>query len=373
MNITEVFEEKQTGVTGNLKNLLDQNSPVIVVGAGNLGKKIASFLIKQRFNFYSFTDNNQKRWGEKINDKTILSPKEVSKDIKENAIWIVGIWSPGHSYVSTKQQLQSLGVANIFPAAALIQLYPGDLLPHYHFQTREYFIQHKNEIKEVYENLADEESKNQFLAHVDCRVNLNFEGLPKADTQNQYFPSDVVSLGTNEVFLDAGAYDGDTLKDFVSRTKKNFQKYLALEPDPVNYKKLEEVSKSFANGKVEVFPYAVGSENTVLKFDATGGAGAGFSETGSIEVECKRVDDFFYDYKPTYLKLDIEGAELDALKGAEKTIETYKPKLAVCIYHLPGDLWRIFIYLHNKFPFYNFYARTHQYDGLDFVLYAIPK
>lgn len=373
MNIEEVFEKKQTSVTGELKSLLDQNLPVIVAGAGNLGKKIASFLIKRNLNFYSFTDNNPKRWGEKINDKTILSLKEVSADLKDTAIWIVGIWSPGHSYASTKKQLQSLGVVNIFPAAALMQLFPGDLLPHYHFQTPGYFLEHENEIKEVYENLADEESKRQFAAHVNCRINLNFEGLPDADTKNQYFPSDVVSLGLNEVFLDAGAYDGDTLKDFVSRTNGQFQKYLALEPDPVNYLKLENVSKNFANGRVEVFPYAVGSENTVLKFDATGGAGAGFSENGSIEVECKRVDDFFYDYKPTYLKFDIEGAELDALKGSEKTIETYRPKLAVCIYHLPDDLWSIFIYLHDKFPFYNFFARTHQYDGLDFVLYAIPK
>lgn len=373
MNIAEVFEEKQTSVAGRLKNLLDQNLPVIVTGAGNLGKKIGSFLVKQNLNFYSFTDNNLKRWGQKINDKSILSPAEVSADLKETAIWIVGIWSPSHSYVSTKQQLQSLGVTNIFPAAALMQLFPGDLLPHYHFQTPQYFVQHKDEIKKVYENLADEESKKQFLAHVDCRINLNFEGLPPADTANQYFPSDVVSLSADEVFLDAGAYDGDTLKDFASRTNNKFTKYLALEPDPVNNEKLRHVATSYRDDLVEVFPYAVGLENTILKFDATGGAGAGFSEKGSIEVECKRADDFFYNYKPTYLKFDIEGAELDALKGSEKIIETYRPKLAVCIYHLPDDLWRIFIYLHNKFPFYNFFARTHQYDGLDFVLYAIPK
>ena len=373
MNITEVFEKRQTGVTGNVKKLLDQNLPVVVVGAGNLGKKIASFLEEKKLNFYSYTDNNPKRWGEKINDKTILAPKEVSKDVKENAIWIVGIWSPGHSYKSTKNQLRSLGVTNIFPAAALMQLFPDDLLPHYHFQTSDYYLQHRKEIEDVYENLSDDESKRQFLAHVDCRINLNFEELPEADTANQYFPSDVVVLNDSEVFLDAGAYDGDTLKDFAKRTDNEFSKYLALEPDPVNYKKLLDVARTFEDGKVEVFPYAVGAENTVLKFDATGGAGAGFSEEGAIEVECKRVDDFFYDYKPTYLKFDIEGAELDALKGSEKTIEMYRPKLAVCIYHLPEDLWQIFHYLKNRFPFYNFFARTHQYDGLDFVLYAIPE
>jgi len=266
-----------------------------------------------------------------------------------------------------------IGLKNIYHAATLFQLFPNILLPHYHFQTPEYFIKHKDEIKEVYENLADEESKKQFYAHVDCRINLNFEGLPIADNQNQYFPKGIITLSNDEVFLDAGAYDGDTLKDFISRTGRKFDKYIALEPDPLNYEKLENVSKSLPDSKIVVFPYAVSSENTLLKFDSTGGAGAGLSERGSIEVECKKIDDYFYNYRPTYLKFDIEGAELDALKGAHKTIEKFKPKLGVCIYHLPQDLWQIFLYLHQNFPFYDYYSRTHQYDGLDFVLYAIPK
>jgi FkbM family methyltransferase len=373
MNILEVFKETQASITSDLKALLDERRSIIVVGAGNLGKKIASFLIKKGFNFYSFTDNNPKRWGEKIGDKKIFSPSKLSHELKERAIWIVSIWSPGHSYATTKNQLQNLEVANIFHAAALMQLFPEDLLPHYHFQTASYFIGHKDQITEVYENLADEESKKQFYDHINCRIHLNFEGLPVADTANQYFPSDIVTLSNKEVFLDGGAYDGDTLSEFTNRTGENFSKYLALEPDPANYKKLERIAASFNKGKVEVFQLAVGAENTILKFDATGGAGAGFSDAGGIEVESKTIDDYFYEYKPTYIKLDIEGAELDALKGAAKTINTYKPKLAVCIYHLPNDLWEIFLYLKKQYPFYNFFTRTHQYDGLDFVLYAIPK
>lgn len=373
MNISEVFEEKQTTITGRLKSLLDQNLPVVVAGAGNLGRKIVSFLVKKDLNFYSFTDNNPKRWGEKINDKTILSPREVSENLKETAIWIVGIWSPGHSYVSTKQQLQSLGVTNIFPAAALMQLFPDDLLPHYHFETPEYFFKSKNKIKEVYESLADEESKRQYLAHLDSRVNLNFEGLPQADTKNQYFPSGIVTLSDQEVFLDAGAYDGDTLEQFSIRTKGVFSKYIALEPDPDNYKKLLDRVSKFPEGKVEVSPYAVGDENGTLKFNATGGEGAAISETGSVSVECRRIDDLFYNYNLTYLKFDIEGAELGALKGAKNTIIQYKPKLAVCLYHLPDDIWTIPLLIKEYNRDYSLFVRTHSLDGFEFVLYAIPK
>jgi hypothetical protein len=121
-----------------------------------------------------------------------------------------------------------------------------------------------------------------------------------------------------------------------------------------------------------VLEIAVGNENGVLKFDATGGGGAGLSDSGSINVNCVRIDDFFNE-EITFIKFDIEGAELSALKGAYNTIQKYKPKLAVCIYHLPNDLWEIILYIKKQFPFYDFSVRTHQYDGLDFVLYAIPN
>ncbi len=372
-SIQKLFDRKEHYQLKELARFLKEDKPIVIFGAGNLGKKVAAFLVKESKNVIAFADNNQKVQGQKVLDFKIRHPEDFTAAELKNAIWIVSIWSPGNSFAAAKKQLHSLGVNNIFHAAALMQLFPDQLLPHYHFQTPDYFIRHQREINEVYENLADEESKRQFVAHLDCRINLNFEGLPEADTENQYFPSDVVSLTENEVFLDGGAYDGDTLKEFSTRTNNRFIKYIALEPDPVNYKKLQRVAASYEDGRVEVFPYAVGRENTILKFDATGGAGAGISESGTIEVNCKRVDDSFFDYKPTYIKFDIEGAELDGLKGAEKTIETYRPKLAVCIYHLPDDLWRIFLYLHKKFPFYNFFTRTHQYDGLDFVLYAIPK
>jgi len=373
MNIAEVLKKRDPHVTEELSGLLNKKVPVIIAGAGNLGKKIASFLLKKNIDIFSFTDNNLNRRGETILGKTIFTPSEISQQLKEAAVWIVSIWSPGHSYSETTKQLQQSGVKNIFSGATLMQLYPGELLPHYHFQTPDFYLQHKQEITEVFENLADEESKRQFLAHADARINLNFEGLPKADISNQYFPSGVVSLGTEEVFLDAGAFDGDTLKEFVNRTGTKFSKYIALEPDPANYEKLLKVASQYPKDLVEVFPYAVGAENTTLKFNATGGGGAGFSETGTTVVECKKIDDVFFKYKPTYLKFDIEGAELDALKGAQKTIEAYKPKLAVCIYHLPQDIWQIFLFLRQKFSFYKFYVRTHQYDGLDFVLYAIPQ
>ena len=373
MSINELFAEKEYPQPAKLSQFLNEEKPIIIFGAGNLGKKIGNFLLSEKKNVLAFADNNPKVWNSEFSNIQIRNPKNFNSDELRNAAWIVSIWSPGHSFATTKKQLESLGVENYFHAGALMQLFPDKLLPHYHFQTPGYFRQHKDKIEEVYENLADEESKKQYLAHLDSRINLNFEGLPEPDTSNQYFPSDIVTLSDKEVFLDAGAYDGDTLEQFANLTNNVFTKYIALEPDPANYKKLLDRVSKFSSGKVEVFPYAVGEENCTLKFNATGGEGAAVSESGTVTVESKRIDDKFYDYQPTYLKFDIEGAELGALKGAKKTITQYKPKLAVCLYHLPDDLWTIPLLIKEYDKDYKLFVRTHSLDGFEFVLYAIPQ
>jgi FkbM family methyltransferase len=296
----------------------------------------------------------------------------VALALRERAIWIVAIWSPGHAYARTREALREMGVRHPFPAAALMQLHPDDLLPHFHFQTPEFFLEHEREIAAAFDCLADDESRRQYRAHVEARINLDFEALADADVAHQYFPPDLVTLGPDEVFLDAGAFDGDTLRAFAAVTQTRFAKYIALEPDPANYERLVRSATAFPDGLVETYPYAVGARTETVRFNAEGGVGAAMSATGTLSIECKRIDDTFADARPTYLKFDIEGAELDALRAAEATIATWRPRLAVCIYHLPEDLWQIVLFLRERFPFYTFHVRSHQYDGLELVLYAIP-
>lgn len=349
------------------------NEGVILFGSGNLGRKIATYFKNIGIKIECFADNNEQKNNTTIDDVVVYSPTiAFEKFGKQNLAWIVTIWSPGHSFKQTNIQLVNLGVKNIVPVNNIFQIFSDDLLPYYHFQLPSYYLEEKTKITEAFSCLVDEESREQFYKHLKVRLGYSFDELPNASTDNQYFPNDILTLKEPEVFLDCGAYTGDTLNDYLKYAKVPFRKYICLEPDPQNLIALNENINSKNILNTEVFDIAVGNENAVLKFDATGGGGAGLSNSGSISVQCKRIDDYFKE-EITFIKLDIEGAELDALKGAYNTIQRCKPKIAVCIYHLPNDLWEIILYIKENFPFYNLNVRTHQYDGLDFVLYAIPK
>ena len=98
-------------------------------------------------------------------------------------------------------------------------------------------------------------------------------------------------------------------------------------------------------------------------------------EQENIIVNSLSLDDYFYDKnkKPTYIKLDVEGAEMKALKGAEGIISEFKPKLAVSIYHNLEDIWEIPLYLVDKYPFYNYYIRHHDVSTFETILYAVTS
>lgn len=363
--------EEINKINNSIKDRIEKNG-VVLFGSGNLGKKILTFFTSKKVNVLCIVDNDLRKQGQKVNEVEILSPSEAfSRYGKLESPWVVTIWSPGHDFSTTKGQLSNIGVIDIVSINNIFQIYSSDLLPYYHFETPEFYLNNIELIEKAYLKLFDEESKRQFVGHLKARIGYSFEVIPKAQIDNQYFPIDIVNLERDEVFLDCGAFTGDTLSDFLKYSNEPHKKFICLEPDPINLVALRKTINENNIPNVEVFNIAVGNQNAELNFEATGGGGAGLSENGTLIVSCKRIDDYFIE-NFTFIKLDIEGAEMDALKGASNSILSSRPKIAVCIYHLPSDLWSIILYLSEKYPFYKFSARTHQYDGLDFVLYAIP-
>jgi FkbM family methyltransferase len=193
----------------------------------------------------------------------------------------------------------------------------------------------------------------------------------------EYFPSDVPIFEHLETinFIDCGAYTGDSVRDMMTQHKVvNY--CISFEPDTKNLTKLHEQLKTLHNTypatNFFIYPAGVYSSNTILKFSNNGiDSSARLSEDSDTHISVVSLDSVILHSHPNYIKMDIEGAEKEALMGAAKTIQTHKPSLAICLYHKPEDLWEIPLLIHSIEPSYNMYLRVHEDMGLSTVLYCI--
>lgn len=149
-----------------------------------------------------------------------------------------------------------------------------------------------------------------------------------------------------------------------------YRKIYALEPDVENCKKIQEYVENQKLQNIQLINAAVGKENRTVSFDQQGTAGSSVKGEGNNSVKLVCLDDVIAD-PVTFLKMDIEGFELDALMGAKGLIETYKPKLAICVYHKCEDPVSIVEYLAQLVPEYQFYMRHYTYSQHETVLYAV--
>ena len=188
----------------------------------------------------------------------------------------------------------------------------------------------------------------------------------------QYSDDDLKQQIDYSNFIDCGAYDGDSLRNLLSAGKK-IRRCLAFEPQLDLCNKMMETE--WKDVCVAVIPCGVSSniEQKCFAVSAEGKSSGKVSDRGDVVVQCETIDMIADVFKPTFIKMDIEGSELEALHGAEKTIQKYKPSLAICVYHDLSHLWKAALFIHKINNSYNFYLRNYNILGFETVLYAIPK
>lgn len=185
----------------------------------------------------------------------------------------------------------------------------------------------------------------------------------------QYF--DIFSPKKGEVFVDAGAFQGETDGDFVKWTNNSYEKIFAFEPMESN---VEICRKRYAENNIkniDLFSKGTWSENGQISF-SEGASQGQIDINGTNAIETIKIDDAVagYDGKITFIKMDIEGAELEALRGVKETIQKDRPRMAICIYHKPEDLYEIPQYLLSLVPEYRFKVRQYTSMNWETVLYA---
>lgn len=193
--------------------------------------------------------------------------------------------------------------------------------------------------------------------------------------KNQYFEEGLISFDDGEIFIDGGCFDLETTVRFIERLAKEgktYQRIHAFEPDIINYEKCKKRIEEKGYRNIDIVNAGLWNQETYVRMENAGTAGAYIVEAGEEGKDGHAVSlDSYIKEEVTFIKLDIEGAELKALEGAQKIISAYKPKLAICLYHKKKDYWQIPYYIKKLVPEYKLYMRHYSNYSAETVLYAI--
>lgn len=297
---------------------------MILFGMGQLGQ----YMIAQLGSRVEVaTDNNPDLWNT-YRGVLILSPEECVAQYPD-AEYVVSIYNGA----AIRKQLRDMGVRHI---SHFMEVLGRDAIDY-------------AKVAELRPLLADEESRRELDRQVSGAILTDHLPIEKI-----YFPYFFQSQ-MNEVFVDCGAYDGDSVRAFKSWAR-SWSRIYALEP-------IAEVKEPCIR-----LPLAVGSANEFVRFSEAG-PGSKQSESGRM-VQVVKLDDLFLHDPPTFIKMDVEGAEPEAIRGASEIIRRHAPKMAVCLYHKRSHLWEIPLLLHSLRPDYKLYIRRYAEDCWEIVCYA---
>lgn len=289
------------------------NKKIIIWGAGGCGRGVAELLEKNGMTAELFIDKDIKKQGKDMQGVRIAAPEELLA-ISDKQEYVVLI-SPANHVLEIEREVKELGYNSIICSDYLFAGY-----------------------------------------------------------EEQYFDEEIIHMADEEVFVDCGCYDGYTTKTFIKnmeRQRKKYKTVYAFELNPANYKICDEFFKKEHMQRIKLINAGVWNEDTEMAFTSelagshiTGGDGKG------NRVNVVALDSVIKE-RITLLKMDIEGAELRALHGAQNLIKKYKPALAICVYHKSEDLTEIPAYIKELVPEYRLYIRHYSNYVWETVLYAV--
>nr|WP_297279083.1 FkbM family methyltransferase [uncultured Butyricicoccus sp.] len=332
------------------------NLPVVLFGQTTAIRP--DFLDKIEVKKEYILDNDSKKWGNQQWGLKIISPMQCP--YKEYNVLILVPFV--EEITNQLKQLPNVP-QNIF----YLDLYFESNDTAMYYETK-----HK-EIETVYDILSDDMSKVVFQNVIRYRINrdekfLQDIALPR---NTQYFPknlNDNPFLTEKEVFLDAGAFVGDTVSAFLKVVDGHYDSIYAFEPDEKNYKMLSNTYMD--NEKIHCYQAGVGEKSEILHF-ISDTSGSKVSMEGTEQIQIVSLDELLGDIPVTYLKMDVEGMECAALRGATKLIQRYKPKLAICTYHSNSDMLEIPKLILEINPTYQLYFRHYTQGIVETVCYAL--
>lgn len=373
--IEEFREKRNKGSLNYLQTFFKDKKAICVFGAGYIGRRTVDIFSNAGVEVEFFCDNDSNKWGREIYKGIKCVSPDVLQANKDNLYIVVAM----NKYKEILKQIKF--TSNISVMVDLcFNKYKDNL---FHIADDAALKIYKQNLLKVMEILGDEQSKKILLTMVKkyCKetpFHQYYEGIYNYD--EQYLPQGIICLTNNENFVDCGAYTGDSMEAFLKKVDNKFDHYYAFELAKENFKILKNhISRNFGefSNKFSVYNQGVWDKSEKICYsESVEGTSSLMSKISINEGNygiVDALDNVIKGKKVTFIKMDIEGAELRALHGAKNIIKEQKPKLAISVYHKIEDLWEIPLYMKECVPEYSIYLRHHTLLDQDTVCYAVLK
>jgi len=350
---------------------LSKAERIVIFGAGQNGRMLASLLRQNGFSPAAFFDDTPNKIGTTVCG---LPVERVPSDRPHVATTVVSsVFSAAHGFLPIERRLSQLSV-DVVSLFEMLWCSETNCLPFYFLDKPSILLDNYSQIEWLAERLSDERSLRELLSHVAFRVNLDHRALCEPEARE----SCSFRNWKNLVYVDAGAFDGDTLLPFVNENQDALSLAIGVEPDGDNLNRLDkavEAAPEHIKAKIRTIKAALDSRSGVKRFSGGQSQESALSDDGDQVVDTISVDELLKNtsFSSVYLKLDVEGAEAEAILGARSLIESASAVLSISVYHKPADLWELPRLVHSINPGYRFLLRSHGQDGADLTMYAFHE
>lgn len=365
------IEGRETHSIDKVIEAVGRSKYVCVFGAGNTSQTLLSMLAQMTDIKIDFLcDNDQAKWGKVFfGGLTCISPRELEKYRDD-----VGVIIATRYCKEVYAQLREREFDKLF--------FIGDyrLLNSEFFKKRDNIEIIRQNTLQLVDMMGDEKSKEILFKLINNWFDFDIagEGYGGMFSDDEYYPEGIINLGTDEAFVDGGAYNGDTLLKFLENSGNRFDAVYSFELDRANFAALENTVKGLPpeiRKKIELYNMGLLDEEKYIYYETgnTMGQNSRIIEGDKAvnRARAVRLADILKDKKVTFIKMDIEGADLKACHGAEEIIRKQKPKMAICVYHKLEHLWEIPYYLKSVVPDYRLFLRHHSTLEYGTVCYAV--
>lgn len=339
---------------------------LVIVGAADEGVRLADICAKEGIRVEAHVDDHPQKQGITVGSQTIQPLNFLTEVDPEIPVVIAS-----HRVLKVMERVWAMGFQHVAPFG-LLEVLSSKLFPPHMFYVGllEDLIDNCDRYIELMERVADEMSQLVLDAVLGYRLTFDPRILAPIVEWDLYGAKNLIQYEQDEVYVDGGAFDGDSIRLFLDRVEGKFSRVLAFEPDQETFQRL---AKNFVDDpKIEAINAGLHRRKGVLRFDNAGTRGSIFTESGEFEIPVVGLDEILGSDRVTFIKMNIEGAELEALRGGKQAIQNWGPKLGISLYHNPADLWTLPQEIGALRSDYKFYIRQHDGGIIETVLYALP-